>query len=160
MKYLKGWYSQKDIFHILLKIAILLFFTAIVFLFLMIFSFAFPAFLDPLDSSPFTWVWEPYENRFGILPMVVGSFSLAFMALLFSFPSALAIVMYLSVGQKSGTFGFVHNLVGIIVRFMSAIPTVVYGFAAIFLLTPLIRSGLGGSGLSLLSASIMLGFLI
>ena len=89
-----------------------------------------------------------------------GSFALASLALLFSFPSALAIVLYLLVEPKRGMRGFVHKVVSTIIRFMSAIPTVVYGFVAIFLLTPLIRDGLGGSGLSLLTASVMLGFLI
>ena len=38
----------------------------------------------------------------------------------------------------------------------AAIPTVVYGFAAVFLLAPSIRMGLGGSGFSWLTASLML----
>ena len=152
--------SHNDGFHLLLKVLVALFFMAIALLFLMIFSFAFPAFLDSSHGSVFSWIWQPYENRFGILPMVVGSFALASMALLFSFPSALAIVLYLLVEPKRGMRGFVHKVVSTIIRFMSAIPTVVYGFVAIFLLTPLIRDGLGGSGLSLLTASVMLGFLI
>ena len=43
---------------------------------------------------------------------------------------------------------------------MTTIPTVVYGFAAVFLLTPLVRTALGGTGMCLLSAGIMLTLLI
>jgi len=43
---------------------------------------------------------------------------------------------------------------------MTAIPTVVYGFVAIFLLTPLIRQALGGTGLCWLTAALMLTVLI
>jgi phosphate transport system permease protein len=41
-------------------------------------------------------------------------------------------------------------------RFMTAIPTVIYGFAAVFLLVPLIRNALGGSGFCWLAAGTML----
>ena len=43
---------------------------------------------------------------------------------------------------------------------MTAIPTVVYGFAAVFLLTPLVREAAGGSGLCWLSAACVLALLI
>lgn len=44
---------------------------------------------------------------------------------------------------------------------MTAIPTVIYGFVGIFLLVPIVRQLFShGSGMSILSASIMLGILI
>jgi phosphate transport system permease protein len=43
-----------------------------------------------------------------------------------------------------------------ILRFMTAIPTVVYGFAAVFVLVPLIRNALGGSGFCWLAAGTVL----
>lgn len=46
------------------------------------------------------------------------------------------------------------------IRFMTTIPTVVYAFAALFLLTPIIRQAMGGSGMSWLSAAIMVNILI
>ena len=47
-----------------------------------------------------------------------------------------------------------------LIRFMTGIPTVVYGFSAIFLLVPLIREGLGGAGLCVLAAGMMLAVLV
>lgn len=44
----------------------------------------------------------------------------------------------------------------VVLRFMSSVPTVIYGFTAIFLLVPLIREGLGGSGFCWLAAGLML----
>ena len=43
---------------------------------------------------------------------------------------------------------------------MTAIPTVVYGFASVFLLVPLIRDGMGGSGFSWFTATLVLSLLI
>jgi phosphate transport system permease protein len=54
----------------------------------------------------------------------------------------------------------IRKLLGALVRFMTGIPTVIYGFVGIFLLVPLIREGLGGPGMGVLTASIMLAILI
>ena len=43
---------------------------------------------------------------------------------------------------------------------MTAIPTVVYGFASVFLLVPIVRNGFGGSGLSWFTATLILALLI
>ena len=47
-----------------------------------------------------------------------------------------------------------------LLRMMTAIPTVVYGFASVFLLVPYVRGGFGGSGLSWLTATLILALLI
>jgi phosphate transport system permease protein len=47
-----------------------------------------------------------------------------------------------------------------LVRFMTGIPTVIYGFVGIFLLVPLIREGFGGAGMCVLAAGIILAVLI
>ena len=53
-----------------------------------------------------------------------------------------------------------RKLIAALVRFMTAIPTVVYGFAAVFLLTPFVRAAFGGTGFCWLSAALMLAVLI
>ena len=45
-------------------------------------------------------------------------------------------------------------------RFMVSIPTVVYGFCAVILLVPLMREGFAGTGLHLLTSSLVLALLI
>lgn len=47
-------------------------------------------------------------------------------------------------------------LLGGALRVLAAVPTVVHGFAAVFLLVPLIREAFGGSGFCWLAAGVML----
>jgi phosphate transport system permease protein len=53
-----------------------------------------------------------------------------------------------------------RTMLGALVRFMTGIPTVIYGFVGIFLLVPLVREGIGGAGMCVLTAGIMLAILI
>ncbi len=103
--------------------------------------------------------WRPYHMppEYGIGPMILGSLSLALLALVLALP--------LGVGLCS----FLHGLaprrlsrpVLIAVHLMTSIPTVIYGFVSVSLLVPLLRRGLGeGSGFSLLAAALTLAMLI
>ncbi|MDO5537370.1 MAG: ABC transporter permease subunit [Desulfovibrionaceae bacterium] len=91
--------------------------------------------------------------------MLAGSVLLGTSALLLGWPLAFALACWLLCPEKSGGSAL-RTAVGGLVRIMTAVPTVVYGFAAVFLLAPVIRSGLGGSGMSWLTASLMLCLLI
>ncbi len=106
--------------------------------------------------SLFGSVWDPEGGRFGITPMIWASALLSF--------SSLAIGWTFAVGCCCFIHGFGPKLaarvLSWILRIMTAIPTVVYGFASVFLLVPLIRNGLGGSGFSWLTASLVLSLLI
>ena len=131
----------------------------VAFMVLMIVVAAIPALEQGGSSSPFSWDWQPYQGRFGILPMFAGSLALSGFALLLGFPLALGICAWILVEGEGKTHGIVRMLRGTI-RVMTAIPTVVYGFAAVFLLVPVIRESLGGTGLCLLTAGLMLALLI
>lgn len=128
----------------------------IMLLFAMILAFAAPVFLRPGSGGVFTWNWQPYQGEFGILPMLAGSLLLSLSTLLLAWPLSLAVCCW-TLERKPGPL---LVLARGLLRFMSAIPTVVYGFAAVFLLTPLIRNGLGGSGMCWLAAALMLTLLI
>ena len=52
------------------------------------------------------------------------------------------------------------TMLGTLVRFMTGIPTVIYGFVGIFFLVPPIRGGVGGPGMCVLTAGMMLAILI
>ena len=105
----------------------------------------------------FTASWQPVQGVYGIAPMIVGTLTIAGLALVFGFPVSLGCAALIS-GLGRGTLPkLLHRLV----RFMTGIPTVVYGFAGIFLLVPLIRECTGrGSGLCILSAALLLAVLI
>ncbi len=101
--------------------------------------------------------WSPRQGMFGVYPMIIGTLSIAGLALLAAFPLSLGCACLIAVLSPKSFGRLLQN----IVRLMTGIPTVIYGFVGIFLLVPLIREILGsGSGFSILSASIMLAILI
>lgn len=86
-----------------------------------------------------------------------GSLILSFSALLLAWPLSLGLACALQDPRPAFRQKWLTGLI----RFMTAIPTVVYGFAAVFLLTPLVREAAGqGSGLCWLSAACVLALLI
>ena len=126
--------------------------------FALIACFALPVVFSAQGGQIFNWVWRPDTHEFGILPMIVGSLLLSVSALLLSWPLAVGVACTIQDGGKKRLFG---GTVAGIVRFMTTIPTVVYGFAAVFLLVPVVREAAGkGSGLCWLSAALMLALLI
>ena len=99
-------------------------------------------------------VWSPQTGRFGIAPMIHASLLLSFSALCCGWLLSLGCCCVLrGLGPKG-----LRVFLSVALRFMSSVPTVVYGFTAVFLLVPLIRESLGGSGFCGLTAGIVLAF--
>jgi phosphate transport system permease protein len=100
--------------------------------------------------------WVPSQGSFGILPMIVGSFWVTIGALVLGIPLGLACAIFLC--------EWVSPAAGMILRptiqLLAAIPSVIYGFWGLIVLVPLVRNYLGGPGLSILSGSLILGFMI
>lgn len=102
--------------------------------------------------SLFGSVWHPAGGAFGIAAMIHASVLLSLSSLCLGWFLALGCCCVLrGIGP-----GWSAKFLATLLRFMTAIPTVVYGFAAVFLLVPLIRSGLGGSGFCWLAAGLVL----
>jgi phosphate transport system permease protein len=109
--------------------------------------------LGTLLCSP----WNPGHGQYGIYPMIIGSLSIAFLSVLISFPFSLGCAFFIT---HFGPLALRRKLLNL-VRFMTSIPTVVYGFVALFLLVPFMREYLtGGSGMNILTASVVLAILI
>lgn len=100
--------------------------------------------------------WVPSQGSFGIFPMIVGSFWVTIGALVLGIPLGLACAIFLC--------EWVPPVAGMILRptiqLLAAIPSVIYGFWGLIVLVPLVRNYLGGPGLSILSGSMILGFMI
>jgi len=100
--------------------------------------------------------WVPSQGSYGILPMIVSSFWVTFGALALSIPLGLACTIFLKEWSPPSA--------GLILRpaihLLAAIPSVIYGFWGLVVLVPLVRNHLGGPGLSILSGSVILGFMI
>ncbi len=104
-----------------------------------------------------TQEWLPGQELYGIYPMLAGSFAIAVLALFISLPMSLGT----SFVATTLAPGRLRKVVMAMVRFMAGIPTVIYGFVAVFVLVPFMREQLsGGSGFTILTASIVLALLI
>lgn len=130
---------------------------ALVAIFAFLCLFALPVFMDGQGFAVIAGDWKPATGSYGVLPMLQASMGVAGIALVIGFP--------LSLGICCGMNGFAPSGVGQmfrgLVRCLTAVPTVVYGFAALFLLVPLVREAAGrGTGLCWLTASLVLALLV
>ncbi|MBP1646765.1 MAG: phosphate transporter, inner rane subunit PstC [Bacteroidetes bacterium] len=104
----------------------------------------------------FSSEWKPAEGRFGIFPMLAASVWVTLGAMAVGAPLGIAGAVFLSeFAPKS-----VMRIIKPAIELLAAIPSVVYGFIGVMVLAPLIRSSLGGPGLSILAGSIILGIMI
>jgi phosphate ABC transporter permease protein PstC len=99
--------------------------------------------------------WYPSEGDFGILPMILGSLMVT--------AGAMGVGVTFGLGCAVLLTQFCPpRLVSIIkpsIELLAGIPSVVYGFIGVVILVPAIREVLGGPGLSVLAASIVLGIM-
>ncbi|HEY9073306.1 MAG TPA: phosphate ABC transporter permease subunit PstC, partial [Desulfobaccales bacterium] len=100
--------------------------------------------------------WAPTKGHFGILAMIVSSLLVTIGAMVIGVPLGLSCAIVLA--------EFSPNRLKLILKpafeLLAGIPSVVYGFLGVVWLVPLIRNYLGGPGLSLLAAAIILGIMI
>ena len=128
--------------------------TSAVFFFMIVLGF--PLFEGISFVSVWTGRWSPYEGLYGIGPMVAGTLWIALLAVIISLPLSTGTSFVITSLGGARLRKFLFSMV----RFMTGIPTVIYGFVGIFLLVPLIREYLGGAGMSILAAGIVLAILI
>ncbi|MBF0552781.1 MAG: ABC transporter permease subunit [Deltaproteobacteria bacterium] len=120
------------------------------------------AFCLPLVTSGrlgeiFSWRWQPFDGKFGILPMCAGSLALSVAALVLAFPLAIGLCALVHVLGR----GWPARFWLVLIHFMTGIPTVVYGFVSVFLLVPRMRDWFqAGTGFSLLTAALTMSLLI
>lgn len=100
--------------------------------------------------------WKPANNLYGNLPMIVGSLYVTAGALLIGVPVGILTAVFLARFVP----GQLYRPLKAAVNLMAGIPSVVYGFFGLTLLVPLVRETFGGRGMSVLTASILLGLMI
>lgn len=100
--------------------------------------------------------WLPQEGKFGIFPMIVGSIWVTLGALLIGVPLGVACAVCLVEFSSER----IRNIVKPVIELLAGIPSVVYGFIGLMVLVPYVRMHLGGSGMSVLTAALVLGIMI
>lgn len=104
----------------------------------------------------FGTTWRPSNDLFGIAPMIVGSLYVMAGALIVGVPLGILCAIFLAY------FGLyrVARIAKSGVQLLAGIPSVVYGFFGLVVLVPFIRAQIGGTGQSILCASLVLGIMI
>lgn len=103
--------------------------------------------------------WTPLfaDKHFGILPLLTGTLLTSFIAISVALPIGLSIGIYLSeYAPKS-----FRKTVKPLLELLAAVPTVVYGFFALIVVTPFLQGFIPNlSGFNSLSAGIVMGIMI
>ena len=108
-----------------------------------------------LTGSRWTPLFKP--QNFGVLPLVAGSFLVAFGASLIALPVGLASAIYLAEYAPRRA----RKILKPVLEVLAGIPTVVYGYFALTFITPLIRQVFPQAGVfNAASASIVVGIMI
>ena len=96
-------------------------------------DFFYRAFIDPDTKLPM--YWDPVNGHFSALPFVYGTLVSSFLALLLAVPLAIGVAVFLTEmcpQALRGPLAFLTEL-------LAAIPSVIYGLWAVFILVPLLR---------------------
>lgn len=100
--------------------------------------------------------WKPSNNKYGIFPMIAGSIYVTAGAIIVGVPIALFTSVFMAYYCPKKIYRPLKS--GI--ELMAGVPSIVYGFFGLVLLVPLIRKIFGGTGTSMLAASLLLGMMI
>lgn len=102
--------------------------------------------------------WYPLfaEPKFGILPLLAGTFLVALVALVVAVPLGTLVAVYLSEFVSPKRREWLKPLL----ELLSAVPTVVYGYFALLFVTPLLQKVFPDIGFNVLSAGLVIGIMI
>ena len=113
----------------------------------------------PLTEFLFDTQWTPLfaEKHFGILPLVTGTVLTSFIAIVVALPVGLTIAVYLNEYAPKGFRRFIKPVLEV----LAAIPTVVYGYFALMVITPFLQQIFPQmAGFNALSPGIVMGIMI
>jgi phosphate transport system permease protein len=151
----KEWVVEKILF---LAALIAVFTTAAIVAILLYESLAFfkhVSIVEFLTGTEWTPLFE--RARFGILPLVAGTLTVAGVALLVAVPLGLVTAIYLSEFAPHK----VRETVKPFLELLEGVPTVVYGFFALMFVTPLLQKAFPDlPGFNMLSPGIVIGVMI
>ena len=148
--------KKEGLFKFLFAAAALFSVLAVVVISLFLFASAFPTILEigPLNFL-FGKIWKPGNDIYGIFPMIVGSVYVTGISILIGVPLGLFTALYMTYFAPKRLYRVMKPAV----ELLSGIPSIVYGFFGLMVLVPLFRS-IFGSGESILTASVLLSFMI
>ena len=112
------------------------------------------------EIGPFNFLlgtkWAPSNDKFGIFPMILGSIYVTAGAILVGVPLGLLTAIFLARFCPKRLYRFLKPAVDL----LAGIPSIVYGFFGLMVVVPVMQTLCGGSGKSILTASVLLGLMI
>ena len=148
------------IMKIVFIIAAAVFIAAVITICVFIFVQAFPALKEiGLFNFLFGDEWYPTNEtnpRFGIAPMIVGSVYITGGALIIGVPIGFLTAVFMARYCPKP----IYKVMKPITNILAGIPSIVYGYFGLMVLVPFVRETFGGDGMSILTASIVLGIMI
>jgi phosphate transport system permease protein len=108
-------------------------------------TFFYKTFKNPATGEPM--YWDPVNEQFSALPFIYGTLVSSFLALLIAVPLGIGLAIFLTeMCPKAlrGPLAFITEL-------LAAIPSVIYGMWAVFVLVPILREHVNPLLVSLLS---------
>lgn len=106
-----------------------------------------------------TTAWQPTIERFGILPLLTSTLLTSFLAMLVALPLGLGVAIYLAEYASERA----RDTLKPILEVLAGVPTIVYGYFALTVVTPFLRNLLGKETVEVyntLSAGLVMGILI
>lgn len=102
--------------------------------------------------------WSPSNipPSFGILPMILGSLYITFGALIIGIPLGILTAVFMAKFCPVKLYKYLKPAINL----MAGIPSIIYGFFGLVVLVPIVRQIFGGTGNSIITASILLGVMI
>jgi phosphate transport system permease protein len=95
-------------------------------------GFFYKAFIHPGGGSPF---WDPVNEQFSALPFIYGTIVTSFLALLIAVPLGIGLAIFLTEMCPR----FLRGPLSFLTELLAAIPSVIYGLWALFVLVPILR---------------------
>ena len=105
-----------------------------------------------------TGTWTPTADppQFGIAAIILGSVWVTLGAILVGVPLGLAVAIFAAEIAPPTLAALIRP----VIQLLAGIPSVIYGFIGLTILAPIVRAVFGGPGLSVLTASIILGIMV
>lgn len=132
---------------------------SIILIFYFIFEGGLPFIIEEgVDDFLFGQVWRPTASnaQFGIFPMIVGSLVVTFGAIVIGVPIGILTAIFMAFFCPKPLYKWVKPAINL----MAAIPSIVYGFFALQIFVPFFRNAMGGTGMNIVTASLLLGIMI
>ncbi|NLW69786.1 MAG: phosphate ABC transporter permease subunit PstC [Eubacteriaceae bacterium] len=100
--------------------------------------------------------WRPGQDIYGILPMILGSIYVTAGAIIIGVPIGIMTAVFMARYCPKKIYAPLKGAIDL----LAGIPSVVYGFFGLVIIVPFVRDTFGGSGNSILTACVLLGFMI